>query len=374
MKKPIRILQVVTIMNMGGLENFLMNIYRNIDRSKVQFDFLVHRSDRGVFDDEIERLGGKIFRMPPIRPSRFFSYQKELKTFFKTHVYKVVHSHLNENSALVLKVAKELSIPVRIAHSHAKATAGPYKFLRELIKKRISIYSTLNLACSYDAGKWLYSSEKFKIINNSIDVDRFRYSSNAAYLKSLKKTLELKENDHVVGAVARFSPTKNHSFMIDVFNEYLKLNKNAKLLLVGDGDLKKAIAQKCKELGLEKNVVFAGNVKNPEDYLSIMDIFLITSFNEGFGIVAVEAQCSGLPILMTDTIPQEIELTQLTYRNKLDENPAKWAKTLLSIQAVNMDNVRHSYAELIKSGGYDVRENAGKLINLYISELNNAHL
>lgn len=366
MKHPIRILQVVTIMNLGGLENFLMNMYRNIDRSKVQFDFLVHRKERGVFDDEIEMLGGKIHRLSPIHPSRIFSYQKELKFFFKSHKqYKIIHSHLNENSTFVLKIAKELAVPVRLAHSHAKATAGNYKFLRNIIKKRITSYSTLNLACSLDAGRWLYKSEPFKVINNSIDVNRFRYPNDPKGIRFLMEGLGLTQSDFIIGSVARFSHTKNHSFLINVFNEFLKLNTDAKLLLVGDGELKDLAVQQCLNLGIEKSVVFVGNVKDPEIYLSIMDIFLLTSFNEGFGIAAVEAQCNGLPILMTDTLPQEIDLTELTYRKKLNDSTFEWAKELLLIRAANKNNLRPVYADLVKLQGYDIKECAKELTDLY---------
>lgn len=368
MTQPIRILQVVTIMNLGGLESFLMTIYRNIDRSKVQFDFLVHRQERGAFDDEIESLGGKIFRLNPIRPARFFQYQKELKSFFLDHKeYKIIHSHLNENSAIVLNVAKRLNIPIRIAHSHAKATAGPYKFLREFIKTRIYSNSTLNLACSEDAGKWLYGGKDFDVFKNSVDVEKFKFPQNSEKIKTLKDEVGIESKDFVMGLVARFSFTKNHIFLIDVFNEYQKLNKDSKLLLVGDGELKLEINNYIKELNLQEKVLFTGNVSNPQDYLSLMNIFVMTSFNEGMPVVLIEAQCNGLPVLMSDTIPAEIEITDLTYRESLNSSPKHWANKINEIKELHKDDHRELYKTIIKDKNYDISSNAQKLIDLYMS-------
>lgn len=369
MEKPIRILQVVTIMNMGGLENFLMNIYRNIDRSKVQFDFLVHREERGVFDDEIEKLGGNIYRLPAIRPTRFFSYLKELKAFFKAHDYQVVHSHLNENSALVLKVAKKLNVPVRIAHSHAKATAGPYRLLREIIKKKITTYSNCNLACSNDAGKWLYNSNNFKVFKNSIDTRRFSYPANEEPITLFKQSLGYTEKDYIIGSVARFSATKNHSFLLDVFYAYLQINQDAKLLLIGEGDLKLSIVKKCKDLGIDAQVRFIGNSRAPENYLNVMNLFLLTSFYEGMPVVLIEAQCNGLPVLMTDTMPQQIELTDLTFRKSLNDSASAWASEIESIRNLHKDHHRPAYHNYIKEAGYDVSDNAEKLVELYLSKI-----
>ena len=366
MKQPIRILQVVTVMNLGGLESFIMNIYRNIDHSKIQFDFLVHRLERGVFDDEIEELGGNIYRLNPIRPTRFFTYQKELKRFFKEHnEYRTVHSHLNENSAMVLYIAKKIGIPVRIAHSHAKATAGPYKFLREFIKTKINSYSTLNLACSVDAGKWLYGSHDFEVFKNSIDITRFKFPENPAVTIALKKQLNFESSDFVIGLIARFSSTKNHEFLIESFNAYLKINKHAKLLLIGEGDLQGAIRQKVNGLQIEDHVVFTGNVSNPEDYLCVMDLFTMTSFNEGLGIVLIEAQCNGLPILMSDTMPKEIELTGLTQRKSLHSSAKEWAEEIERIRVEHADDVRVGYEEVIRSKGFDIALNSQKLVEIY---------
>lgn len=369
MNKPIRILQVVTIMDLGGLENFLMTIYRNIDRSQIQFDFLVHRQERGVFDDEIERMGGKIFRLNPIRPTRFFSYQNELKSFFKEHKeYRIVHSHINENSALVLNIAKKMGIPTRIAHSHAKTTAKPYKALRNILKRNVHSNATHSLACSVEAGHWLYNQNKFDVFKNSVNVNRFKYPNKDNNVLKLKSKLGFSKHDFVIGLIARFSPVKNHDFLIDVFHEYHKMNNNSKLLLVGEGELKEQIKNKVNFLGIENYVVFTGNVNNPEDYLSAMNLFIMTSFSEGMPVVLVEAQCNGLPVLMSDAVPDEVILTDLIYKESLDSSEKTWVNKIELIKKTHEYNKRDGYGDVIISKGFDIETNSEKLVDLYLSE------
>lgn len=370
MNQPVRVLQIVTIMNLGGLESFIMNIYRNIDRSKIQFDFLVHRLERGAFDDEIEKLGGTIFRFKALKPSKFITYRRQLKIFFKEHKeYQIVHSHLNENSAIVLNIAKKSGVPVRIAHSHAKKTAGPYTFLRELLKKDILRNSTLNLACSEDSGKWLYGSGYFEVFKNSIDTKRFKFPSNKKEVAALKEKLGFRNEDFIIGLIARFSPTKNHDFLIDIFEAYLKLNKDAHLILIGEGALEADIKSKIKRFDIGNQVVFTGNVENPEIYLSVMDLFLMTSYNEGLGIVLVEAQCNGLPTIMSDTMPVEIELTDLVHKMSLNSPASEWAKKIEEVRKKYEDSIRLGYDEIIKVKGYDIEQNSKNLVDIYLSEL-----
>ena len=366
MKKPVRILQVVTIMNQGGIETFLMSLYRNLDHSKVQFDFLVHRKERGKFDDEIEAFGGYIYRFNPIRPHQYFSYKANLESFFKQNKeYQVIHSHINENSAIILNIAKKYNIPVRIAHSHAKATAGPFKFIRRLLKLGIPYFSTTNIACSRDAGVWLFGSSDFRVFKNSIDTNKFKFPYNFTPIQELKKKIGLEKDDFVIGSIARFSPTKNHSFMIDIFKDFYKINNKSKLLLVGDGTLKETIFKKVKDLNLEKVVIFIGNVDNPENYLSVMDLFLMTSFNEGFPVVLLESQSNGLPILMSDTMPKEIEITNLTKRMSLDKTPTEWSLMIEEIRKLNLRGINQGYDEIVKRNGYDVKDNIQELLKIY---------
>lgn len=248
MKEPIRILHVVTTMNLGGLENYLMNLYRNIDRTKIQFDFLMHRIEESAFDREIEALGGKIYRLNPIRPMLYFQYQAELKFFLKKHPeYIIVHSHINANSALVLSAAKKVGIPVRIAHAHIAATAKKNWIFREILKMRVHGLATHHLACSKEAGKWLYGTNDFKVFNNGIDAQKYKFNNEMRL--AIRAALNVESNEILIGHVGRFNTQKNHEFLINVFVKYNNEQPSSKLILIGEGELKENIKNQIDKLG-----------------------------------------------------------------------------------------------------------------------------
>ncbi len=365
MKEPIRILQVVTTMNLGGLENFLMNIYRNINREKIQFDFLMHRHEKSVFDDEIEALGGKIFKLGPITPKRYFKYQNELKAFLKNHPeYQIIHSHINENNAMVLSAAQDLRLKIRIAHSHASATTSKYKFLRELLIKRLSQFTTHRIACSEAAGKWLFKDNSFIIMNNSIDTRKYTFDIDAR--SHFRKSLQIKDSETVIGNVSRFSNVKNHTFLLEVFDCYCTLNPNAKLILVGDGELRSVLEQKIKELKINDKVIFTGAIKNAEAYLNTMDVYLFPSLFEGMPLALIEAQTNGLPILMSDSISKDVELTDLVTRKSLQHSARDWAEKIVELEGEFKSNNRLKYVQKIVDAQFDINESVDKLEEFYI--------
>lgn len=231
----VRVLHVVTIMNRNGLENRLMDIYRNIDKNKVQFDFLTHRKQRGQFDDEIEKMGGHIYYMPRLKPLKFISYMKELYYFFREHrEYKIVHSHVNTISTWVLFAAKKAGIPIRIAHSRTWGMEKNWKSIFKWFSKIfINIPTTHKFACSQQAGKWLFGSkgikppQKFKVIPNSIDIEKFTFDIEKR--QKIRKELAINENQLAIINVARLTSQKNHIYLIHIFNEILKIKQNSKL-------------------------------------------------------------------------------------------------------------------------------------------------
>lgn len=368
MNEPIRVLQVVTIMNLGGLENFIMNLYRSIDRTRVQFDFLVHRQERGAFDDEIEKLGGKIYRLSPIRPLNFFKYKKQIKNFFnKNSKFKIVHSHLNANSAIILYEAKRARIPVRIAHSHTDETINHYYLFRKVLKTQVKKYSTDNFACSVSAGKWLFDKAKFSIFNNSIDVFRFKFDADIR--KKIRLDLGLTKDQILIGNISNFSKPKNIEFLIDVFYHFNQIDNTAMLILVGDGSLKNSIKEKLKNIGIDNKVIFTNQVFNPEDYMCAMDLFLFPSLFEGFPLTLVEAQCNGLQILMSDTISREIILTDLIEIKSLNTLSLNWAVRIEGIIKQKKDLQRFTYFKQLKDKGFDVKDNAEVLLDFYLRKL-----
>ena len=245
----VRVLHVVTYMGRGGLETMLMNYYRNIDRSKVQFDFLCHRDFEADYDAEILSLGGRIYRLPNLNP---FSktYLNALESFFSEHKeYKIVHSHIDCMSAVPLKYAKKYAVPVTIAHSHNSNQPKDKNYPLKIIYKRsIYKYADYLFACSKNSGIWMFGkkfSNDIYVMNNAIDTKQYIYNEQIA--KSVREKYNL-GNDFVVGHVGRFNTQKNHTYLIDIFNELLKIEPSAKLVLVGDGDLKKNIKKKIDDL------------------------------------------------------------------------------------------------------------------------------
>lgn len=361
--EKIRILHVVTVMNLGGIETFLMTLYRDLDREKIQFDFLVHRNQKGFFDEEIKKLGGIIHRIIPLNPLNILNYFKLLKHILKHNKYNIIHSHLNANSTIVLSFARILKIKHRIAHSHIDQEGGNGVYLKKGLKLLINYVATERFACSKKAGEWLFGSQDFMVFKNSIKSENFIFSN--FHRKNIREKLNFEKSDIIIGNIARFNKQKNHEFIIDVFNELQVFNKNVKLLLIGDGELKDMILNKIRKLEISERVILTGAIGNANEYLSAMDIFLFPSLFEGLGIVAIEAQTNGLPILMTDTIPKEVVVTDLIEIESLKTHPKTWAKKIISLKKENDSRV--IYRKKIIDKGYDIYENLERLTYYYLN-------
>ena len=356
----IRVLQVVTYMGRGGLETMLMNYYRNIDRNKVQFDFLTHRDERWDYDDEIESLGGKIYHLPKLNPFSK-SYLNALDKFFKEHKeYQIVHCHQDCLSGVVLKVAKKNRVRFTIAHSHNANQDKNLKYLIKVFEKRkIHKYADKLFACGDEAGRWMFNTDDFEVLNNAIDTDLYTYDKEKA--DKVKKEFGI-ENKFVVGHVGRFNPQKNHGFLIDVFNEVQKVKEDSVLMLVGDGDLRPEIEQKVRDLGLSDKVIFTGVRSDVNDLMQGMDVFLFPSLYEGLGIVLIEAQASGLKCVISNTIPKDGVLTKDVTSISLNQSPAVWANEILKYQEYKRANNK----KIIKKANYDIKNNAKTLEQFYI--------
>ena len=347
-------------MGRGGLETMLMNYYRNIDRDKVQFDFLTHRDERWDYDDEIESLGGKIYHLPKLNP---FSknYLNALDKFFNEHKeYQIVHCHQDCLSGVVLKVAKKNGVKFTIAHSHNANQDKNLKYLIKLFEKRkIPKYADKLFACGNEAGRWMFNTDNFEVLNNAIDTDLYTY--NAEKASKVKKEFGI-ENKFVVGHVGRFNPQKNHEFLIDVFNEIQKIKEDSVLMLVGDGDLRQEIEKKVQDLGLSEKVIFTGIRSDVNDLMQGMDVFLFPSLYEGLGIVLIEAQAAGLKCIISDTIPKDGIITDDVLSLSLNQSPVIWANEVLKYKGYKRSNNK----ELIEKADYDIKNNAKKLEQFYI--------
>lgn len=357
----IRILHVVTYMGRGGLETMIMNYYRQMDRTKVQFDFLVHRDFRADYDDEIERLGGRIYRIGRLIPWSG-AYQRALDAFFAAHPeYRVVHVHQDCLSAVILKAAKKHGVPVRIAHSHNSSQDKNLKYLLKLYYKRqIPTYATALFACGKDAGDWMFGGKPYTVVNNAIDAAQYRYRQARAC--EVRQALGIAEEAFVIGHVGRFCPVKNHAFLLDVFDQLHRENERAVLLLVGDGELRSSMEEKAKAMGLEDRVLFTGVRSDVCDLMQAMDVFVFPSLYEGLPVSLVEAQAAGLPCVISDGVPEACMLMDLVQRVDLEESARQWAERILKVKAT----VRRDRYDEIAASGYDIVTNAAWLQQYYI--------
>lgn len=362
---PIRVLNLFTIMDRGGAETMVMNYYRNIDRTKVQFDFLVHREKRGAYDDEIESLGGRIYRLSPIYPQNFIKYKKELRVFFKEHPeYRIIHSHMSELGCFAFVEAERQGVPVRICHAHNAPHGFDLKMImRTYFKKRMMPHLTHLFMCGVESGRWLFgknNENRFIMLNNAIDASAYTY--DMAKRERVRGQLGL-TNELTVGHVGRFTPQKNHPFLLEIFASLLKKSPDAVLLLVGGGEDMPAIRAKADSLGISEHVRFLGVRDDVADIMQAMDVFVFPSLYEGLGIALIEAQASGLPCVVSDTIPKEAYLTDLVIAEKLSLSPDKWAEKILAVR----DKPRTDRKNEITAHGFDITTEAVKLQEFYIN-------
>ena len=362
--EPIRVLQVVVSMDAGGIETMLMNYYRNIDRSKVQFDFLLHCKHKSHYEDEIEAMGGKIYRVPSYHPKDLFKHKKALKAFFIEHPeYKVVHSHIKFYGLYVLNAAKKAGVPMRIAHSHISTNF--YKLNKTLpfrmyTRARFSNKYTHVYACSPEAAEYMAPGKEYTIMNNAVDVTSFVY--NASKRASIRREFGLGE-ETVLGHVGRFSDQKNHLFLIDIFAEFVKLRPDSRLMLVGGGTLLDDVKEKVNALGLDNKVIFTGVRKDIFDLMCAMDMFVFPSKYEGFPVTLVEAQSSDLPCIISDTFSKTAIISDRVQVLSLNDSPTLWAE---KIADVDLSLARRDSSELMKEAGMDIRSNAKKIQKVYL--------
>lgn len=364
-KKVIRILHVIGVMNRGGAESMIMNLYREIDKTKVQFDFVEHSNERAVFDDEIEKFGGRIYRCPKFVGKNYFAYKKWWDEFFENEGkdYQIIHGHIGSTAAIYLKCAKKKE-KYTIVHSHN--TKGDWSLkegLYRILSKRVVGVADYFFACSNQAGKDRFGNRQaFSVFNNAIEIERYVFSEKIR--DSVREKMTLKDS-LVIGHVGRFSTQKNHLFLIDIFYQIKKNQSNAKLLLVGDGNEMQSVKEKVVNLKLEKDVIFTGVRSDINNLMQAMDIFVFPSFFEGLPVTMVEAQTAGLPCVISNKVPDECIITKdlVTIKN-LEDLPEEWAKHILS--RVNVPRIDTSNE--IREHGFDIKETSKWLERFYLEK------
>ncbi len=325
----VRILHCVNNMARAGIETMLMNYYRHVDRTQIQFDFLTHRPFRSDYDDEIEAMGGRVYYAPRLIPQNYPAYFAYMKRFFAEHPeYKIVHSHIDAMSYLPLLAAKKAKVPIRIAHSHSTSIDKDYKYpLKQVFRKSICKVATHCLACGEEAGRFLFGKEEVPVIANAIDADKFLFDETVR--AEVRQRMDL-SHKFVLGHVGRFSYPKNHSFLIDVFCEVQKIKPNAVLLLIGTGENESQIREKVCKLGLAQKVHFLGVRTDVARLYQAMDVFLLPSRFEGVPVVGVEAQFADLPCVFSGKVPGEVAFSPKCLFLDLRNSPKEWAEQIVN--------------------------------------------
>lgn len=330
--KPIRVAQIIGKWLGGGVESVVMNYYRHIDRTKIQFDFICDEDSTNIPYGEIEKMGGKVILIPPYQ--KVFKYHKKLKEVLKSGGYKIVHSHINTLSVFSLFAAKCAGVPVRIAHSHSTTNKKEKKknLLKQVLRPFSKVFATDYMCCSELAGRWLFGNKEYDkgnvyLLNNAIDLDKFKYDEKIRNEK--RNELNIDDDTLVIGHVGRFVEQKNHRFLIDIFNEVHKEKENSILMLVGQGPLMEEIKEKVKTLGLENSVMFLGQRSDVKDLYQAFDVFCLPSLYEGLPVVGVEAQATGLLCLFSDDMTKETKVLDTTEFLSLEQGQKKWANVIL---------------------------------------------
>lgn len=364
-KKPIRVLQIIGIVCGGGVEAVIMNYYRHIDRSKVQFDFVVDGFEKTGLDDEIESLGGKIYHITPYK-NNIFRYMNEIKKIVHDNHYEIVHSNMNTLSVFSLFAAWRGGASVRILHNHSTAvfSEGLRSVMKYILRPFAPLFANVCVACSEYAGEWMYGKKKMSdgsvtVFRNAIAVGDFYYDGGVR--KQLRRELHIADDALVIGHVGRFMYQKNHSFLIDVFKEIQNKVENSVLLLVGDGPLKTDVMNKIEKLNIVDKVRFLGIRRDVYKWYNVMDVFVLPSRYEGLGVVGVEAQANGLYCFFSNEIPLECKCSSYVKYLSLQENPEVWAKQIL-----NVDCHRHSSKSI---HDFDIKEAAKKMERFYLEKL-----
>lgn len=367
----IKVLYITPALNVcGGIESYCMAYYRHMSE-KVKIDFATHEILDNTYKNEIENKGGKVYLFEPLNLKKLIKSVKQIKHFFEQNSdYDIIHCNMVNAAIFYFYYAKKNGIRVRIIHSHQNNYAD--KLLHAIrnipLIKMGNLLATDRFACSKVAGDFLFKNKPYYIVKNAIELEKYRYNDDIR--KKIRIINSLNDNTFVIGNVGRLTEQKNQIKLIDIMKELVfNLNKDVKLLIIGNGHLKEKLISKTKEYCLQDNVIFVGSVNNVQDYLQAMDCFVLPSLYEGVGIVNIEAQAAGLPTIVSDKVPIEAKVTNLLKYVKLKESSRMWASTILRI-GKNKHRKNNDYINEISNNGYDIKKEGIKLEKKYFDLIN----
>lgn len=360
-----RLLCIISSMNTGGAETFLMKLYRNIDRTKYQFDFCINVPEKCFYEDEILSLGGKVFRIPS-KSQNTKAFKSQLSQLIKTEKYEyVLRVTSNAMGFWDLKIAKKAGAKVCCARSSNSSDGDGWKTKiahrigRLLYSRYVDVaFAPSDLAAEYTFGRKAYQNGFVHLLNNAVDLDVFQYSITER--EEIRKEFHIPSDKLVFGHIGRFSEQKNHKFLLEVFSEIKNKHQDSVLLLVGDGPLKNSFWERVKELGLEDSVILAGVRPDVSKMLSAMDCFVFPSFYEGMPNTVIEAQATGLPCVISDTITSKADITGLVEYVSLEQSSKQWA--CLALEKAKMERLNTKQAFLKHK--YDIKSSAEALVDV----------
>ncbi len=351
----------------AGIETMLMNYYREIDRSCIQFDFLANKPAPGEYDEEIRGMGGRVFVSPGLNPLHYPRYKRFVAELLRGNPeIRIVHAHNEAMGYYALQSARDAGIRDRIAHARYPQIIWDYQYPLKLVCKQLLPGAATDYwSCGRDAGIYYYGKERWNasgfILRNAIDVSRFAYRKEAR--ERLRRQHGL-ENCFVVGHVGRFNVQKNHSRLLRIFAEVTKAVPDARLALIGTGELEQSVKEKARDMGLSEQTLFLGQMADVSDWYQAMDCFVLPSLFEGLPVVGIEAQAAGLPCVFSDRVTDEVLLSPAARRVSLEADDAEWAREITAARQPETDRARGT--EIARQAGYDIREEARKLQALYL--------
>ena len=363
----LRVLHSVSNMARAGIETTLMNYYREIDRSQIQFDFLANKPVPGEYDEEIRSMGGRVFVSPGLNPLHYPQYKRFMAELLHSNPeIGILHAHNEAMGYYALQSAKDAGLPVRIAHAHSTRIIRDYKYPLKLVcKQLIPGAATDYWGCGRDAGIYYFGEKRWQasgfVLRNAIDVSRFAFRQE---IRDRLRQLHGLENCFVIGHVGRFNVAKNHSRLLDIFAEITKAVPEARLVLIGTGELEQSVKEKARDMGIQEKVLFLGQMPDVSEWYQAMDCFVLPSLFEGLPVVGIEAQAAGLPCFFSDRVTDEALLSPAARRVSLQAEDAEWAREILAVRQSEADRPRGM--DVVRQAGYDIHVEARKLQEIYL--------
>ena len=369
-----RVLHIFGRLGLGGAESRTMDLYRRIDRTVIQFDFLVHTQEEEFYDAEAQALGARIYRVPRFNGRNLLTYRRALQQLFETHrgTWSAVHGHMTSTAAFYLPIARRNGVPLTIAHARSAGVDPGFKgFVTRLLRLPLSWrgFCDLRLACTREAGISVFGRRRMEagdvlLWPNAIDLSQYHADRDAG--ERMRAAFGIPDGVLVIGHVGSFRYAKNHEYLLRICAALKAQGTDVRLLLIGDGERRGQIEALSEELGIRPQTIFAGNRGDVADCLQAVDVFVFPSRYEGLPGSVIEAQASGLPCLISDRISTEVDITALVERRSIDENPAQWAGRILALRSGGSGEIDSAQIrEQLRAAGYDVDEQAGRLQEIY---------